>query len=116
MISVLISCALSALILFFADRLLTLLFGNVDRAVMEACRVYLRILTCSLPALAVYDAGAALCRSIGKAKVTMYISLAANGINIVGNCVGVFVLKLGAAGVAWPSLISRALSAAAVTA
>ena len=35
---------------------------------------------------------------------------------MIGNCVGVFVLKLGAAGVAWPSLLSRLLSAAAVTA
>ncbi len=116
MISVLISIVLSALILIFSDQLLALLFGNVESDVMEACRVYLRILTCSLPALAVYDAGAALCRSVGKARVTMYVSLAANGINIIGNCVGVFVLKLGAAGVAWPSLISRMLSAAAVTA
>jgi Na+-driven multidrug efflux pump len=52
--------------------------ADVEPEVMDACRVYLRILTCSLPALAVYDAGAALCRSIGKANVTMYISLAAN--------------------------------------
>lgn len=116
MLSVLISGALSAFILLFSDPLLSLLFGNVEPDVMAACKVYLCILTGSLPALAVYDAGAALCRSIGKAKVTMYISLVANGINIIGNCVGVFVLKLGAAGVAWPSLISRVLSAAAVTA
>ena len=115
MVSVLISVILAALILIFSDQLLSLLFGNVEPDVMDACRAYLRILTCSLPALAVYDAGAALCRSVGKANVTMYISLAANGINIIGNCIGVFALKLGAAGVAWPSLISRILSAAAVT-
>ena len=76
---------------------------------------YLVITTWSLPALAVYDAGAALCRSIGKARATMYISTAANLVNIVGNCVGVLVLDLGAAGVAYPSLLSRILSAAAVT-
>ncbi len=45
----------------------------------------------------------------------MYISIAANVVNVVGNCVGVFALKMGAAGVAYPSLISRVLSAAAVT-
>ena len=66
--------------------------------------------------MAIYDAGAALCRSIGKTNVTMNVSIAANVINVAGNCVGVFALDLGAAGVAWPSLISRALSAAAVTA
>ena len=82
---------------------------------MAASRSYLLITTCSIPALAVYDVGAALCRSIGKAGATMYISTAANLVNIIGNCVGVFVLHLGAEGVAWPSLFSRILSAAAVT-
>jgi putative MATE family efflux protein len=115
MISAMISSVLSVLILSFSNQLLSLLFGNVESDVMASCRIYLRILTCSLPALAVYDAGAALCRSDGKADVTMYISLVANGLNIIGNCLGVFVLKLGAAGVAWPSLISRVLSAGAIT-
>lgn len=44
----------------------------------------------------------------------MYISVVANVINDARNCVGVFVLRMGAAGVAYPSLISDILSAAAV--
>ena len=115
MISTVISAALTAAILLFADQLLSLLFGRVEPAVMQASKTYLVITTWSLPALAVYDAGAALCRSIGKARATMYISTAANLVNIVGDCVGVLVLDLGAAGVAYPSLLSRILSAAAVT-
>ena len=46
----------------------------------------------------------------------MNVSIVANVINVAGNCVGIFILHLGAAGVAWPSLLSRMLSAAAVTA
>ena len=95
MISVLISAALTALILAFHSQLLILLFGRVEAQVMAASRSYLLITTCSIPALAVYDVGAALCRSIGKAGATMYISTAANLVNIIGNCVGVFVLHLG---------------------
>lgn len=83
---------------------------------MAAGLTYLVITAWSLPALAVYDAGAALCRSTGRAGATMYISTAANVVNILGNCVGVFVLGLGAAGVAFPSLIARVLFAIAVTA
>lgn len=45
----------------------------------------------------------------------MYISAITNIINVIGNCIGVFVLHLGAAGVAYPSLITRILSACAVT-
>ena len=115
-ISCLISATLTILILCFRKPLLRLLFGQIEPDVMAACESYLFITTLSLPALAVYDAGAALCRSIGKTNVTMYISLVTNIINVVGNCVGVFGLHLGAAGVAWPSLISRTLSAVAVTA
>lgn len=115
MISAVISTIITILILSFHTQLLKLLFGKIGDDVMAACDTYLIITTVSLPALAVYDAGAALCRSIGKTNVTMYISIAANVINVVGNCIGVFALKLGAAGVAYPSLISRIISAVAVT-
>ncbi len=115
MISAVIPTVIAILILLFHTQLLKLLFGKIEADVMAACDTYLIITTVSLPALAVYDAGAALCRSIGKTNVTMYISIAANVINVVGNCIGVFALKLGAAGVAYPSLISRIISAVAVT-
>lgn len=115
MISTVLSVGMMVLIVVFRQPLLRLLFGKIESEVMAACNIYLLITTFSLLALAVYDAGAALCRSIGKTNVTMYISIAANVVNVVGNCVGVFALKMGAAGVAYPSLISRVLSAAAVT-
>ncbi len=115
MISVVISAILSIVILVFDSQLLSLLFGKIESDVMRASETYLVITTWSLPALAVYDARAALCRSIGKAKATMYISTVANILNILGNCIGVFALGSGAAGVAYPSLISRILSAVAVT-
>ena len=116
MISAAAAAVLTAAILLAAGPLLSLLFGQVEPDVMRAGRTYLVITAWSLPALAVYDAGAAFCRSIGKTGATMNISAAANVVNIAGNCAGVFLLDLGAAGVAWPSLISRVLSAAAVTA
>ncbi len=115
MISTVVSVIMAVLILVFHTQLLKLLFGKIEPDVMAACDSYLLITTLSLPALAIYDAGAALCRSIGKTNVTMYISIIANVINVLGNCIGVFVLKMGAAGVAYPSLISRILSAVAVT-
>ena len=75
-------------------QLLRLLFGEVDQNVMEACATYLRISAYSYPAIAVYNAGAAVYRSMGKTNVTMNISLAANGINIAGNAIenGLFQL------------------------
>ncbi len=115
-ISILISIILTFFILIFRHALLNLLFGKIESDVMNACENYLIITTFSLPALAIYDAGAALCRSIGKTNVTMYISVITNVLNVIGNCIGVFALNLGAAGVAYPSLITRIISACAVTA
>ena len=113
--SPLFSLVISIVILALHRPMLSLLFGQVEPAVMDACVVYLQISVFSYPALAVYNAGAALYRSLGKTSVTMYISIAANAINVVGNLIGVFVLKAGVAGVAWPTLIARVFSAAVIT-
>lgn len=115
MFSTLFSIVLSILVLVFHKWLLTSLFGKVENSVMEACVTYLRISACSYPALAIYNAGAALCRSMGKTKVTMYVSIISNVINVIGNIIGVFVLHAGVAGVAYPSLIARIFSAVAIT-
>lgn len=115
LVSVIISVVLSTLILTFRNPLLKMLFGKIEPDVMHACEIYLVITTFSLPSLAIYDAGAALCRSIGKTNITMYVSTVTNILNVIGNCIGVFVFHLGAAGVAWPSLITRTLSAVAIT-
>ena len=115
---VMIAAVFSAAVMLFSlvlnRQLLWLLFGEVDQDVMEACVTYLRISAYSYPAIAVYNAGAAIYRSMGKTNVTMNISLAANGINIVGNAIGVFVFHAGVAGVAYPSLIARTFSAVVI--
>ncbi len=111
MISAVFSVLIMAAVLIFNRSLLRLLFGEVDGPVMEACVTYLRISAYSYPAIAVYNAGAAMYRSMGKTDVTMYLSVAANVINIVGNAAGVFVFHAGVAGVAYPSLIARSFSA-----
>ena len=53
---------------------------------------------------------------MSKTKVTMQISLVMNAINVAGNAIGIFVLHAGVAGVAWPSTLSRAFAAVAMTA
>ena len=95
--------------------MLRLLFGKVEDSVMESCVTYLKISAYSYPALAVYNSGAAVYRSLGKTDVTMYISVLSNVINVVGNVIGVFVFQAGVAGVAWPSLIARTFSAVVIT-
>jgi putative efflux protein, MATE family len=65
--------------------------------------------------LAIYNSGAAIYRSIGDSKTSMKVSILMNIINVVGNSVGIFVLHMGVAGVAIPSVISRGVAAIAIT-
>lgn len=95
-----------ALTLIFGNGVLKLLYAGVTEDVMAACRTYLWIVALSFPANALYNAGAALYRSMGRTRVTMVVSIVMNLLNVVGNAIGVFVLHAGAAGVAWPTTIS----------
>ena len=113
--SVILSVVISVVILLTNASLMRLMFGKVDADVMDACVTYLRISAYSYPALAIYNAGAALYRSFGKTSTTMYISILANIINVIGNCIGVFGLHAGVVGVAVPSLVSRCFSAVVIT-
>lgn len=105
----------AVLVLIGNEAILRLMFGRVEDSVMQACITYMRISAYSYPALAIYNSGAAVYRSLGKTSVTMYLSAAANLINITGNIIGVFVLDAGVAGVAYPSLIARTFSAVVIT-
>lgn len=113
--STMFSLVAAVLVLIGNEAMLRLMFGKVEEDVMQACITYLRISAYSYPALAIYNSGAALFRSIGRTSVTMYLSIASNIINIIGNVIGVFVLKAGVAGVAYPSLLARIFSAVIIT-
>ena len=91
--------------------LLGLLYGQVEEPVMNAALTYLMITVFALPFIAVYNAAAALFRCMGNSRITMKISVLMNGINIVGNAIGIFVLHADVVGVAVASVISRIVAA-----
>ena len=93
--------------LVFSEQLLMLCFGAIAADVKEAGLLYLRITAFSFPFLALYNAGAAIYRSVGNSKVSMEASLLMNVINVAGNAFCIFVLKWGVYGVAVPTLLSR---------
>ena len=93
--------------LLFAEQLLSLCFGAIEADVQEAGLLYLKITAVSFPFLALYNAGAAIYRSVGNSKASMQASMLMNIINVAGNAFCIFVLRWGVAGVAIPTLISR---------
>lgn len=109
--TLLLSAGILAVCLLGRDAILRLFFGSVEADVMAAAQTYFMITACSFPFLRIYDAGAALYRVMGKTSVTMYVSLAMNVVNVAGDFIGVSVLHAGVAGVAVPTLLSRAFAA-----
>ena len=93
--------------LLFSEQLLMLCFGAIEADVKAAGLSYLRITAFSFPFLALYNAGAAIYRSVGNSRVSMQASLLMNVINVTGNAFCIFVLKWGVYGVAVPTLVSR---------
>jgi len=104
------SLAVTSLLLIFEESILRLLFGKAESLVQENCRIYYHIVMQSVPCIALYNAGAALFRAIGDSKTPMRISFLMNGINVAGNAVLIYGLRLGVAGVAYPTLISRTVA------
>lgn len=114
-VSVLASAVIGGVCLLFHGGILKLLYGSVEPEVMAASVTYFVITAVSYPFLGAYNAAAALYRSMKKTNVTMYVSLFMNVVNVVGNSIGIFVLKAGVAGVAVPTLIARMAAAIAMT-
>ena len=111
MLSALLGVAVMAFCLGFSHALLRLFFGQIDDDVMSAALTYFFITGLSYPFLALYNAGAAIFRSSGNSAISMRVSVLMNVINVCGNALCVFVLHMGVAGVAVPTLVSRAIGA-----
>ena len=110
-IASIISLVITIICLIFHKSILRLFFGKIETEVMSAAVTYFTVCILSYPFLGIYNSGVALFRAMGKTEITMKISFLGNIINILGNFIGVFVLKAGIIGVAVPTLISRIVSA-----
>ena len=109
-----ISMVISAICVLFRSPLLRLTFGKVETDVMKNALTYMLITGLSFPFLGLYNASAALFRASGNSRLPMTISLISNFINIAGNAVFIFGLKLGVAGAAMATLLSRAFCAVVI--
>ena len=107
-----IGTAFAALCFVLARPIMRLFFGSIEADVMEAGLIYFRITAIAFPFIALYCTAAAVFRSMGNSKVTMRISVLMNIINVTGNAICVLGLRMGVAGVAIPTLISRVVAAA----
>lgn len=112
----LISIIIMALLYLGKDFILNVVFGKIEEDVAAYATTYMLIVFASIPFIALYNSGAALFRAMGNSKITMITSIIMNAINVIGNAVLIFGFKMGVEGVAFPTLISRAIAAIIIVA
>ena len=94
--------------------ILGVVFGQVEPDVAAYANTYFLIVEASTPFLAIYSAGAALFRVMGNSRISMWVSLMMNAINVVGNAILIFAVGMEVEGVAYPTLVSRMFAAVAM--
>jgi putative MATE family efflux protein len=109
------SLAIMAVGVFLRRPILSLIYGRIEHEVMEAADIYFFITALSYPFLALYNASAALFRSMGNSRVPMLTALLVNILNIGGNALLIFGFRMGVAGAAWATLVSRGAAAFLLT-
>lgn len=109
------SSGIMALALALRTPILDLIYGTIEPDVMASAQIYFTLTALSYPFLALYNAGAALYRSMGKTRVTLIISIVMNVINLVGNAITIYAMGMGAAGAGLATLISRVVGGAVIT-
>ena len=111
-LSAVIGILLMAVGLIFARPLLTVM--KTQDIFYDKSVLYMTIICCGIPASAVYNFGAAILRSVGDSKTSLYI-LAASGLaNVLLNLFFVLVCHMTVDGVAYATIISQYMSAIAV--
>lgn len=106
--------SLAVVICTFHTHILSLVFGALDAEVMGYAQTYLFITALSYPFIGLYNGVAALFRAQGNSKVSMFVSLSMNVINILGNTILIFGFGLGVLGAALATLLSRVFAAVIV--
>ncbi len=102
---------ISVLALALRGPILNFVFGHVERSVMENAQTYFFLSLLSYPFLAVYNACAALYRSMGNSRISLFTSAMMNVVNITGNAFTIYGLGMGVMGAGLASLVSRAAGA-----
>lgn len=82
--------------------------------VLDQAALYINIYFVGMPAMLVYNFGAAILRAIGDTRRPLYYLLAAGVVNVILNLIFVIGFQMGVAGVALATVISQAISAALI--
>lgn len=109
LLSMICGVALAAVGAVFAPELLKLMETTEEQLPLAV--TYLRIYFIGMPAVMVYNFGAAILRAVGDTKRPLYFLITAGVINVLLNLLYVVVFKMDVAGVALATVMSECVSA-----
>lgn len=110
-ITTFVAAAITVIVLIIQKPLLTLLFGEVETAVMESANSYFFFLAISFPLLAITESVSACFRSSGNTLIALLVSLVINVVNVCGNAILIYGFEMGAAGAAIATTVARLVGA-----
>ena len=105
-LNALISIAVMLLILPTSNTILKI-FGAVEEDVYRYAHKYYMYVMLSIPAIAIFEAGSSILRTVNQTKITLKLSLMMNLINCVGNAILIYGLSMDTAGAAIATTVSR---------
>ena len=110
-IALIFSVAVGAVLLCAPRFFIRVVFGAVEESVAQSARTYLVFSALSFPFLALYNACAALFRAMGNSRVSLYVSLVMNVVNVSLNALLLYGLHYGVLGVSIATATARAVAA-----
>lgn len=110
-ISFMISTIIGLIIIVFGSTIISMVYSNANVDVLNAAKSYLIVSGFAYPFIALYNSGVAIFRAMSNSKVSMYVSLLINIVNIITSYIFIFKMDLGVMGAALGSTISRILGA-----
>lgn len=105
--SALSSIMIMGLVYLIRGFLLEHVYGAITQEVHWNANRYLMIVGVSIPALSIYESGAAIFRTMGNSKITMMLSAVMNVVNICGNAILIYGVGMGTAGAATATVVAR---------
>lgn len=106
-----VSMIVTGIMYMIRGLILNHLFGSITVQVSYNANRYFLIVLLSIPAISIFESGAAIFRTMGNSRITMYLSFLMNLVNVTGNAIFIYGCGLGSAGAAIATVAARYVAA-----
>ncbi len=110
-----VSSLITIITLVFRDLLIRWIFGSLESDVLRATQIYFTMSAISYPMLAIYNAGAAVSRAIGSTRISLFIAIIMNVVNIAADYILIIVMELDVLGAGIAMLLARTAGALVIS-